>query len=144
MKVGRRVKNMNSQLLMKKILRTFLKSGTEHAPKNFTISRYKRLYLPQYPSGHFQLSSPWHVCRSTCFSRTTCSLSRYNAKGKLDCFNCKTEGFLRLFTPTFTKESNYNPRFFLEKKSTPLWGIFNKYKEKLSFPRVQTAALTEY
>ena len=45
-------------------------------------------------------------------SRTNCSLSRYNAKGKLNCFNCKTGVFLRLFTPTFTKESNYNPRFF--------------------------------
>ena len=37
------------------------------------------------------------VCPSTCFSRTNCSLSRYNAKGKLDCFNCKTGVFLRLF-----------------------------------------------
>ena len=33
MKVGRLVENMNSQLLMKKILKIFLKSGTEHAPK---------------------------------------------------------------------------------------------------------------
>ena len=29
------------------------------------------------------------------------------------------------------------------KKSTLLWGIFNSYKEKLSVPRVQTAALIE-
>ena len=82
------------------------------------------------------------MCPSTCFSRTNCLLSRYSAKGKLDCFNCKTGVFLRLFTPMFTKESNYNPRFW-EKKSTPLWGIFNNYKEKLSVPRVQTAALIE-
>ena len=41
----------------------------------------------------------------------------------------------------FTKESNYNPRFW-EKKSAPLCGIFNKYKEKLSVPREQTAALS--
>ena len=79
---------------------------------------------------------------STCFSRTNCSLSRYNAKGKFDCFKCKTGVFLRLFTPMFTKESNYNPRF-LGKKSAPLWGIFNNYKEKLSVSRVQTAALIE-
>ena len=53
-----------------------------------------------------------HTCPSTCFSRTNCSLSRYNAKGKLDCFNCKTGVFLRLFTPMFTKEINYSPRFW--------------------------------
>ena len=41
----------------------------------------------------------------------------------------------------FTKEGNYNPRL-CEKKSTPLWGIFNNYEEKLSVPRVQTAALS--
>ena len=41
----------------------------------------------------------------------------------------------------FTKESNYNPRFW-GKKSTPLWGIFNNYKEKLSVPKVQTAAFS--
>ena len=40
----------------------------------------------------------------------------------------------------FTKESNYNPRFW-EKNSTRLCGIFNNYKEKLSVPRVQTDAL---
>ena len=40
------------------------------------------------------------------------------------------------------KESNYNPRFW-EKISAPLWGIFNNSKEKLSFLRVQTAALIE-
>ena len=39
----------------------------------------------------------------------------------------------------FTKESDYSPRFW-EEKSTPLWGIFNNYKEKLIVPRVQTAA----
>ena len=31
----------------------------------------------------------------------------------------------------------------LGKKPTPLWGIFNNYKEKLSVPRVQTAALID-
>ena len=30
---------------------------------------------------------------------------------------------------------------FLRKKSIRLWGIFNNYKEKLSVPRVHTAAL---
>ena len=72
--------------------------------------------------GHFQLSSPWHVCPSTCFSRTNCSLSRYNAKGKLDCFNCKTGFFVRLFTPMFTKESNYNSSFW--EKSQLLYGQY--------------------
>ena len=81
------------------------------------------------------------MCPSTCFSRMTCSLSRYNAKGKLDCFNCKTRVFLKLFTPMFTKESNYNPRFW-EKMNSSM-GIFINHKEKLSVPRVQTAALIE-
>ena len=44
------------------------------------------------------------------------SLNR--VKGELDCFNCKAEGFLRLFTLMFSK-----------KKSTRLWGLFNNYKE---------------
>ena len=48
-----------------------------------------RVYLPQYPSDHFRLSSPWHMCPNTCFSRTTCLLSKHNVKGELDCFNCK-------------------------------------------------------
>ena len=83
----------------------------------------------------------WHVCLNTCFSRTTCSLSRYNDKGELDCFNCKTGVFLRLFTSVFTKETNYNP-CFCEKKSTRPWGIFNNYKQKLSVTRVHTASLS--
>ena len=33
------------------------------------------------------------LCPNTCFSRTTCSLSRYNVKIELDCFNCKTGVF---------------------------------------------------
>ena len=82
------------------------------------------------------------MCPNTPFSRTTCSLSRYNMKGELDCFNCKTGVFLRLFTSMFTKESNYNPRF-CGKKLTYQWGIFNSYKEKQSVLRVHTAALTE-
>ena len=69
------------------------------------------VYLPQYPSGHFSLSSLWHVCPDMCFSRTTCSLSRYNVKGESDYFNWKTGFFLRLFTSMFTKESNCDPRF---------------------------------
>ena len=85
------------------------------------------------------------MCPNTCFSRMNISLSRYNAKGKLDCFNYKKGVFLRLFTPVFTKESNYNPHFW--EKSTPLWGIFNsceeKLRKKLSIPGVQTAALIE-
>ena len=32
---------------------------------------------------------------------------------------------------------------FLRKKLTRLWGKFNNYKEKLSVPRVHTAALIE-
>ena len=99
------------------------------------------LDLPQYPSGHFSLSSPWHVCPNTCFSRTTCSLSTYKVKGELDCFNCKTGVFIGLLTSVFTKESNYNRRS--PKKSTSLWGIFDSYKEKLSVPRVHTMTLTE-
>ena len=102
------------------------------------------------------------------------ALSRYNAKDKLDCFNCKTGSFLALFTSMFAKESNYSHVFgernqlldgeyltarrgvfshyslqclqkkvitvhvFGKKKSTPVWGIFSNYKEKLSVPIVQT------
>ena len=81
------------------------------------------------------------MCPSTCFSRMNCSLSRYNTKGKLDCFNYKTGFFLRLFTPMLQKKAI--TIHVLEVKSTPLWGIFNNYKEKLGIPRVQTAALIE-
>ena len=59
-----------------------------------------------------------------------------------DCFNCKGGVLLRLFTSVFTKQNNYKPRF-CNKKVTHLWGIFNNYKEKLSVPRVHTAALIE-
>ena len=51
------------------------------------------------------------LCPNTCFSSTTCSLSRYNVKIELDCFNCKTGVFLRLFTSMFTKQNNCNPSF---------------------------------
>ena len=37
MKVGDVVKNLNSQLLMRKTFKIFLKSGTEHAPKKFNL-----------------------------------------------------------------------------------------------------------
>ena len=80
------------------------------------------------------------MCPNTCFSRTTCSLSRYNVEGELDCFNCKMGLFLRLFTSMFTKESNYNP-LFCETKSTRLWQILNNYKEILPVPKIHTAAL---
>ena len=50
-------------------------------------------------------------------SCTACLLSRYNVKGELRCFNCETGVFLRLVTLMFTKESNYNPRFFLQNSS---------------------------
>ena len=77
------------------------------------------------------------MCPNTSFSWTTCSLSRYNVKGELDCLNCKTGSFSQIFNSTsmFTKESNYSPQFF-EKKSTRRWGIFNNFKEKLSVPSV--------
>ena len=50
----------------------------------------------------------------------------------------------------FTKESNYNPRFFSGGGGGGGGGIsssvriFDNYKEKLSVPRAQTAALTEF
>ena len=37
------------------------------------------------------------ACPNTCFSCTACTLNRYNVKGKSDCFNCETGGFLGLF-----------------------------------------------
>ena len=77
------------------------------------------------------------MCPSTWFSRTNCSLSRYNAKGKLDCFTCKTGVFLDYSPQCLQKKA----RFW--EKSAPLWGIFIIYKEKLSVPIVQTAALIE-
>ena len=39
-----------------------------------------------------------HVCPSTCFSRTNCSSSRYNAKGKLD-FLTARRGFFSVYSP---------------------------------------------
>ena len=80
------------------------------------------------------------MCPNTCFSRTICSLNKYNVKCELDSFNCKTGVFLRLFTSMFMKESNYNPRFCEKKSNRPL-GIFNNYEEKLSVSSVHTAAL---
>ena len=55
------------------------------------------------------------------------SLIKYNVKGELDGFNCKTGAFLRLFTSMFTRKSNYSPCFC--EKSSRLWGIFNNYKK---------------
>ena len=80
------------------------------------------------------------MCPNTSFSRSTCSLSRYNVKGDLDCINCKTRVFLRLFTSMFTKKAITIHVF--AKKSIHQWGIFNNYKEKLSVPRVDTATLS--
>ena len=117
------------------ILNDYLLDGTR-----WILFSFIGLYLPQYLSG--PLSNPWHVCPNTSFSCMTCSLSRFYVKCELDCFNCKTEVFLRLFTSMFTKESNYNPQF-CKNKSTRQWGIFNNYEEKLSVPRVHTAVLTE-
>ena len=76
------------------------------------------------------------MCPKMCFSRTDCSLSRYNAKDKLNCFNCKTGVFLRLRTPMFTKKV-ITFHVFAKTKPAPLGGTINNYKEKLSVPRVQ-------
>ena len=81
------------------------------------------------------------MCPSTCFARTNCSLSRYNAKSKLDCFKCKT-GVLSDYSRQCLQKKAITIHDF-GKKSDRLWGIFNNYKEKLSVPRVQTAALIE-
>ena len=83
------------------------------------------------------------MCPNTCFSRTTCSLSRYNVKGELDCFNCRTGGFSQIIHFNVYK-GKQSQSTFLRKKSTRLWGIFNNYKEKLSVPRLHTAALIEF
>ena len=69
-------------------------------------------------------------------------ISRYNAEGKLDCFNCKAGFFSQIIHSNVYKRKQLQSTF-LGKKSTPLWGIFNNYNEKLSVPRVQTAALIE-
>ena len=82
------------------------------------------------------------MCPNTCFSCTACSLSRYNVQGELDCFNCETGFFLRLFTLMFTKESNYI-HVFEKKKATRLCGMLDNYEEKLSVLRVHTAASIE-
>ena len=82
------------------------------------------------------------MCPSTCFSRTNCLLSKYNAEGKLDCFNCKTGLFSDYLLQCLQKKA-ITIHVFGEKISTPLWGIFNYYKEKLSVPRVQIAVLIE-
>ena len=67
----------------------------------------------------------------------------YDAKGKLNCFNCKAGVWLRLFTLISLQKKAITARV-TGKKSTPLWGIFNIYKEQLSVPRVQTADLIEF
>ena len=79
---------------------------------------------------------------STSFSHTNCSLSRYNAKGKLDCFNCKTGVFSSDYSLQCLQKKAITIHVFGE-KSTPLWGIFNNYKKKLSVPTVHTAASIE-
>ena len=81
------------------------------------------------------------MCPSTCFSRTNCSLSRYNAKGKLDC-SLQDGGFSQVIHSNVYKRKQ-SQSMFLGKQSAPLWGIFNNYNEKLRVLRVQTAALIE-
>ena len=71
----------------------------------------------------------------------TCSLSRYNVKGELDCFNCKTGVF-----SDFSLQSLQKTAITIHvsaKKATHLWRIFNYYREKLSVPTVHNAALIE-
>ena len=93
------------------------------------------LYLPQYPSGHFYLSSPWHMCPSTCFSRTNCSLSRYNAKDKLDCFNCKTGIFSQIINFIVYKRKQLQSTFL--EKIQLRYGEDLTIIKKWSIPRVQ-------
>ena len=59
----------------------------------------------------------------------------YNVKGELDCFNCR-KGVSQFI------HFDYNPRF--GKIINSSMGIFNNYKEKLSVPRIHTAALIEF
>ena len=82
------------------------------------------------------------MCPNTSFLRTTYQLGRYNVKGESDCFNCKTGFFLKLFTSAVYERKQLQSTVFA-KKSTRQLGIFNNCKEKLSVPRVHTAALTE-
>ena len=82
------------------------------------------------------------MCPSTRFSRTNCSLSRYNAKGKLTCFNCKTGVFLTNYSLQ-TLQKKAITIHVLGEKLSPLWGIFNNYKEALRVSRVEAAALIE-
>ena len=77
------------------------------------------------------------MCPNTCASYTICSLNRYNVKGQLDYFDCKTGVFLTLFISMFTKKSDH------DKKINWSTGNFNNYEEKLSVPRVYIAALIE-
>ena len=85
-----------------------------------------------------KLSGPGHVCPNACLSRTTCSLSRYNVEGELDCFDCKTGFFFSDYSlQWFTKESKFH---VFAKKLTRLWEIFNNYKEKLIVPKAHTVA----
>ena len=105
--------NINSSFTLKINSYQLTKVNSNYISNLTLISTiyFKLIPIPFYTYLSILLAtSNYRVC-GTCFSRTNCSLSRYNAKGKLDCFNCKTGVFLRLFTPMFTKESNYNSRF---------------------------------
>ena len=68
-------------------------SNSDERKSIMQIKVQTAVYLPQYPSGHFYLSSPWHMCPITCFSRTICSLSKCNVKCELDCFSYKARVF---------------------------------------------------
>ena len=54
-------------------------------------------------------------------------VERYNP---IDCFNCKTGVFLRLFTSMFTKQNIYNPRFCKKKKNQLVYGEYSTIIKK--------------
>ena len=71
---------------------------------------------------------------NTCFSRTTYSLNRYNVKGELDCFNCKTRGGFSDYPRQCLQKKAIRILVFAE-KSTRLWEyltIIKKLKIKCS------------
>ena len=81
------------------------------------------------------------MCPNTCFSCscTICSLSKYDIKCELDCFNCKTGGFLRLFTSMFIKKLSTSNHLF----AIDLTNI-NNYKEKPSVSSVHNTIMHQF
>ena len=77
------------------------------------------------------------MCPKKCFSRTTCSLSRYYVKVELDCFNCKS-GFSQIIHLIQCLQKEGITVHVFAKKSTCPWGIFNNYREKSSVFKVRT------